>query len=226
MALRIARDALSRMFYQRCFYLFVMLLVLITAVPFMPGSDEGRFLTNAINVFVIVSTVAAVGRTMLSFVIVLLLAGPMLLFQWIGLSNDSDLWLVRSWMFGAGLYLVSTVYLLQYVFRPEVMTADKLFGAAAGYLMLGVLWGYFYAIYGHFHPKSFMVLGEPATLDVYDAVYFSMTVLTSTGFGDITPLVRQARAICVVEQITGALFAAILIARLAGVYPPQGREVR
>ena len=51
-----------------------------------------------------------------------------------------------------------------------------------------------------------------------------MTVLTSTGFGDITPLARQARSVCVVEQIAGALFVAILIARLAGVYPPHQRE--
>jgi hypothetical protein len=46
-------------------------------------------------------------------------------------------------------------------------------------------------------------------------------VLTSTGFGDLTPLTRQARGICMVEQLTGALFVAILIARLAGVYPPR-----
>jgi hypothetical protein len=48
-------------------------------------------------------------------------------------------------------------------------------------------------------------------------------VLTSTGFGDIVPLSPQARAVCIVEQLTGALFVAILIARLAGVYPPRPR---
>ncbi|HEV8500735.1 MAG TPA: potassium channel family protein, partial [Casimicrobiaceae bacterium] len=58
-----------------------------------------------------------------------------------------------------------------------------------------------------------------------DALYFSLTVLTSTGFGDIAPLTRQARGVCMVEQITGALFVAILIARLAGVYPPRERYV-
>ncbi|MEP7327907.1 MAG: hypothetical protein ABI777_01755 [Betaproteobacteria bacterium] len=31
----------------------------------------------------------------------------------------------------------------------------------------------------------------------------------------------MAPGICMVEQITGALFVAILIARLAGVYPPR-----
>ena len=54
-----------------------------------------------------------------------------------------------------------------------------------------------------------------------DALYLSITVLTSTGFGDVTPLTRQARGLCMIEQITGALFVAILIARLAGVYPPR-----
>ena len=49
-------------------------------------------------------------------------------------------------------------------------------------------------------------------------------MLTSTGFGDIAPLIRQARGLVVVEQVVGALFLAVLIARLAGVYPPRGSD--
>jgi len=66
--------------------------------------------------------------------------------------------------------------------------------------------------------------GKAAPLPPNDALYFIITLLTSTGFGDIVPLARQARAVCVVEQVTGALFVAILIARLAGVYLPISRE--
>ena len=104
------------------------------------------------------------------------------------------------------------------------MTADKLFGAASAYLMLGVLWVYLYALIGNYYPGSFTVAGAPATPGTLDLLYFSFTVLTSTGFGDIVPLTRQARAICTIEQLTGALFLAILIARLAGVYPPARRR--
>lgn len=224
MALRVARDALSRIFYQRCFYLFVMLLALIALAPFAPATHQGRLATNGINAFVVIATVAAIGRTLLSFVIVLLLAAPTLGFQWLGLADDDARWLAYSWMFGAGLYFVTTAYLLRYVFQPDVMTADKLFGAAASYLMIGILWGYLYALVGYAYPNAFMVAGQPGTLDYYEALYLSMTVLTSVGFGDITPLVRQARAVCIVEQVVGALFVAILIARLAGVYPPHQRE--
>ena len=42
MALRTARDALSRFFYQRCFWLFVMLLALIAVAPFLPATTQGR----------------------------------------------------------------------------------------------------------------------------------------------------------------------------------------
>jgi len=220
MAISGARERLGRVFYQRCFYLFVVLLVLIGAVPFVEITPAGRLLTNTINLFIILATIAAVGRTTLSFVIALLLAVPALGFQWLAISTGDAQSMMHYWAFGAGLYAAATTYLLRYVFQRDVMTSDKLFGAAAAYLMMGVFWGYIYALVGHAYPKAFALFGTAAELSLIDYIYFSFTVLTSTGFGDVTPLVRQARGICVLEQVTGALFLAILIARLAGVYPP------
>lgn len=55
-------------------------------------------------------------------------------------------------------------------------------------------------------------------------MYFSFTVLTSTGFGDVVAVSPLARSVAVLEQIAGMLFVAILIARLAGIYPP--REIK
>jgi hypothetical protein len=221
MSIGATRDALSRIFFQRCFWLFAVLLVLIGAVSFVPATDHGRLILSSVNMFLLIATVAAVGRTTLSFVIAVLLAVPAVWFQYLGLWHDSDADLTWSWMFSAALYFMSTAYLLRYVFQPRIMTQDKLFGAAAAYLLLGVLWAYLYAIIGFFYPQSYMIVGQPGRLVYADALYLSITVLTSTGFGDITPLTRQARGLCMVEQITGALFVAILIARLAGVYPPR-----
>ncbi len=221
MGINTTREALSRIFYQRCFWLFVVLVLLIGAVSFVPASDHGRLFLNVVNMFLLIATVAAVGRTTLSFVIALLLAIPAVLFQYFGLWHDNDTELAESWMFSGALYFITTAYLLRYVFQPKIMTPDKLFGAAAAYLMIGVLWAYIYAIVGFFYPQSYMIVGQPGSLVYADALYLSITVLTSTGFGDVAPLTRQARGVCMIEQITGALFVAILIARLAGVYPPR-----
>jgi hypothetical protein len=221
MAISTTREALSRIFYQRCFWLFVVLVALIGAVSFIPATDNGRLILSIVNMFLLIATVAAVGRTTLSFVIALLLAIPAVWFQYLGLWHDDDSSLAASWMFSGALYCITTAYLLRYVFQPRVMTQDKLFGAAAAYLLIGVLWAYIYASIGFFYPQSYMIVGQPGRLVYADALYFSVTVLTSTGFGDITPLTRAARGMCMVEQITGGLFVAILIARLAGVYPPR-----
>ena len=225
MAISSARDAMSRIFYQRCFWLFVVLIALLVAVSFVPEGDNGRLVVSMVNMFLLIATVAAVGRTTMPFVIAILLAVPAVWFQYAGLWLDDDRYLALSWMFSGGLYFVTLVYLLRYVFHPTVMTQDKLFGAAAAYLLIGVLWAYGYAVIGYLYPGSYLVVGQPGRLVYADALYLSVTVLTSTGFGDITPLTRQARGVCMVEQITGALFVAILIARLAGVYPPRERYV-
>ena len=224
MAINVARETLGRVFGQRCFYLFIVLLAMIGVVPFIEPTTFGRTLANLANLFVIVATVAAVGRTTLSFVIALLLAAPVFGFQWIHLSTGDPEALAKSWGFGTALYAGAIAYLLRYVFQRDVMTADKLFGAAAAYLMIGVFWAYVFAIVGYFYPGAFAMFGNATPLSFYDCVYFSFTVLTSTGFGDITPLIRQVRGLCIIEQVIGALFLAVLIARLAGVYPPAERE--
>lgn len=221
MGINATREALSHLFFQRCFWLFIALLVLVGMVSFVPGSDYGRQVLNVFNLFLLISTVAAVGRSSLSFVIALMLAVPAMWFQYIGLWQNSDSDLVWSWFFSATLYLITIIYLFRYVFQPKIMTQDKLFGAAAAFLLIGVLWAYLYAIIGFFDSQAYMIGGQPGRLNLADAIYLSITVLTSTGFGDVTPLTRQARGVCMIEQITGVLFVAILIARLAGVYPPK-----
>ncbi len=88
MSIGATRDALSRIFYQRCFWLFVVLVVLIGAVSFVPASDAGRLVLNAVNMFLLIATVAAVGRTTVSFTIALLLAVPAVGLQYLGLWHD------------------------------------------------------------------------------------------------------------------------------------------
>ena len=81
MAVVATRDALSHIFFQRCFWLFAVLLVLIGAVSFVPANDQGRLALNGINMFLLIATVAAVGRTTPSFILALSFAVPAVSFQ-------------------------------------------------------------------------------------------------------------------------------------------------
>jgi di/tricarboxylate transporter len=134
------------------------------------------------------------------------------------MPEDAARHLAWATAFFIAFYAVAVVYLLQYVFNPQVMSADKLFGAAAGYLMLGLLWAYAYQMVQFFDPKAF-----GATRSFYDLLYMSFGALTSNGLGDVNPVGAKARSLVILEQLLGTLFVAILIARLAGIYPPHER---
>jgi hypothetical protein len=199
-----------------CAYLFFALLLLLVSLPLLIGSNAGRIVANLINLVVLLTAVVAVGRTWRLYAIAVLLGLPVLGFQVAGVLWAETVYLVLSWAFGACFYFWTIALLLRYVLQPEVMNANKLYGAGAIYLMLGVTWAYFYGVVQFFYPGSFSPAGAP--LHQFDLLYFSFAVLTTAGFGDIVPVHPVARGLTMLEQIIGVLYVAILIARLSGMY--------
>jgi len=209
---------------QRCFYLFCALLLLMIAVPFLEDTPRGRIALNVASLLVLGAGAFAVGRGPGSLVIALLLAVPAAGFQVFGIFSGEGQFVVLSQVFGAAFYFVTVSYLLTYTLRRDVLTVDKLYGVAAAFLMLSVLWTYFYFILLAYHPGALLMNGAPMTAPpVSTMLYFSLATLTATGMSDILPAHPVARMLCAFEMITGVLFMAVLIARLAGSYPPKER---
>lgn len=217
------RTAMRRLFFQRCFYLFLTLLALIVAAPFIE-TERSSLIRNLINAFVVLAAVASVGRSVLSFIVVLSLAAPALGFRWLAIKTGNPDFYETSLRFDAAVYAATIALLLRYVFSREVLTADRLWGAAATYLMIGVLWAFLYAIVDQQTPGSYAIRGAPTPMDLMDLLYFSFATLTTTSYGDIVPLTRLGRAMSMLEGIVGQLFITILIARIAGIYPNPTTE--
>ena len=228
MALGRLQTSVGRVFTQRCFYLFVSLIVLIAAAPFFGDTVRGRFILNGAQVLVLIATVAAVGRTTMPFVIAVLLGIQAFGFQVLAQLQPEDAarYLASAWGFALAFYIVAVSYLLTYVFSPKVMTNDKLFGAAAGYLMLGIAWAYAYHLAQYLDPRAFSARPGDAPRPFFDLLYMSFGCLTSNGPGDVVPAGSKMRALVMLEQVVGTLFVAILIARLAGIYPPKHETER
>jgi Ion channel len=225
MAFERARRKVVSVFHHRCVYLFAALLALLVMVPFLEDYVLGRVLLNAINILILFSAAVAVSDSRACFALAVILGVASIAFQVLAFVQWEPQTLLVSRGLGAAFYFLTVSYLLTYVLRREVLTLDKLYGAASAFLMLGVIWAYFYAILLYFYPGVLAAGGAPIeTSRISELLYFSFTVLTSTGFGDITPVHPVARMLCVLEQVVGVLFIAILIARLAGTYPPVDRR--
>jgi hypothetical protein len=113
---------------------------------------------------------------------------------------------------------------LRSVMKQREVTGETIAMAISIYLMLGFTWTLLYAIIYQVHPNSFGGLevtkpGEPLFVQHLFPIlgYFSLTTLSTIGFGDITPLTLQARYAAVAEGITGQFYLAILVARLVGL---------
>jgi hypothetical protein len=218
-SIEFSRNTLRRLFLQRCFYLFFLLLALVTISPFIEG-ERGVWLLNGLNAFIILSAAAVVGRTVLSFLMVFCLIGAAVGLRFASLDAGQVVLFNWSMLLHITVYVTVIALLLRYVFGPEVMDADRLWGAAAMYLMIGILWCFFYALIGLGEQHTFSVRGTASTLNLTDLLYFSFSTLTTIGFGDIVPVTRPGQVAAIVEGIIGQLFLAILIAKLVGVYPP------
>jgi hypothetical protein len=57
--------------------------------------------------------------------------------------------------------------------------------------------------------------------DIWNFYYYSFVTLTTVGYGDITALTKPARALSILEAITGQLYLAIMISRLVGLHASQ-----
>ena len=124
---------------------------------------------------------------------------------------------------------VSAVFLIQMLFmiwihieKEDEVTLDLIMAAACAYILLGMSWAYASYLLEKFHPHSFNI-SENAGIDIGNFLYYSFVTLTSTGYGDILALTKSARALSILEVISGQLYLAIMISRLVGVHASQPR---
>ena len=210
---------LAQILEQRCLLLFWALLALLVALPFLSETTHGHAILFVVNVTVLLTAVAAVGRTWLSFVIAVILILPALVFRFLALESSQPGYLALSFGFNAVFYVFILANLLQYVFRRDFMSGDKLYGAVAAYILVAVFWANLHGVTQYFYPGAYAFGGTPKALDMTELIYFSFVALTTAGFGDITPALVQSRYLTVLEMVIGVMYVAILIARLTGVYP-------
>ena len=113
---------------------------------------------------------------------------------------------------------------LRAVLKQRTVTRETISMSISVYLLFGLTWGLFYIVLFDFQPNAFSFGGAPSPSDQQVTpvlVYFSLTTISTVGFGDITPLSLQARYAAVTEGIAGQFYLAILVARLVGLQMSQ-----
>lgn len=200
------------------------MLLLITQ-PLFSGHAIAENLATATISLVLLAALYAFRSARFYFAIALILLFPsigsrlVLLFTWN--PTIEVVGAISSCLFLA----VTVVALVSRLFTVKSVTLDTISASICAYLLMGVAFAYAFAALELGNPDSFnrALLQRPAghiapligSLQTF--IYYSFVCLTTTGFGDISPISDGARSLSVMESVFGQLYMAILIARLVGL---------
>jgi voltage-gated potassium channel Kch len=109
-----------------------------------------------------------------------------------------------------------TWVVLHAVYAPGRITFHRLQGAVVVYLNLATIFATIFSLIWESNPSAFVNLAtqEGGLAEVATMLYFSLTTLTTTGYGDIVPVDPFARSLANLESVAGQFYLAITVARL------------
>jgi hypothetical protein len=122
----------------------------------------------------------------------------------------------------AGLIPVAIVGGLLRLVRERGVTLQAVAGALAIYLAIGLMFAWMIGFVARLGGTPFFAQGTEGTES--DHVYYSFTVLTTTGFGDFTAATHLGRALAVIEMLLGQIYLVTVIGVLVGNFVGRQRS--
>ncbi len=116
-------------------------------------------------------------------------------------------------------YIYAIIALASEMLKNESLIDDRVYGGISIYLMAAMMFSSIHRHVSAVDPNAyFLTLGDKPILLLWnDAIYFSISTITTVGYGDIIPRSAWARATCMLEAIVGVFITIVFIARLASL---------
>jgi ion channel len=91
-------------------------------------------------------------------------------------------------------------------------------GAISVFVMLSLIFAFLYVAIDRLQSGAFFA-GDPK-LGTGDYIFFSLTTLTTTGYGNLVPAAQPGKMLAGIEMLTGQIFVVTLIAGLVSLWRP------
>lgn len=97
--------------------------------------------------------------------------------------------------------------------RDRVVTVQTVYAALCLYLLLGLTFSFTFGLIDDLGDERFFA-GAKEAATPNDLLYFSLTTLTTTGYGDFTAGTEIGRAFAIIEALIGQIYLVTVIALL------------
>ena len=137
------------------------------------------------------------------------------------LADDPHL-LGASAFVQVALLLIATGAVLRAVVTSPEVGFRTILGAISVYMILGLLFTFLFAAIDRVQGGAFFGPGVNASGG--NAIFFSFTTLTTTGYGNLVPAGQPGRMFAGLEMLIGQIFLVTLVAGLVSLWRPRGRR--
>ena len=216
----------QRLHEHKHLVLLFALVGMCIAQPFARGMVGGLVIFDAVLTVVLLAIFFVIFKRKRDRQWALALALPAIIVQWstYGLPTEAK-WGAAIVHHSFILLFLSTAVaiILRGVFDETSIKFDHVIATICGYFIAGIAWGNAYQLVDLFVPNAYSIkpdiihqLGEEHTRS-FLFNYFSLSTLTGTGYGDITPIWPGVSSLTWMEAMFGQFYIAIVVAELIGL---------
>ncbi len=114
-------------------------------------------------------------------------------------------------------FIIIVARLLIQIASSKKVDAVLILESISGYLLIGVLFSFLFALVIIKMPAS---VAFPGTNDptMADIIYFTFVTMTTLGYGDVLPALPLGRSLAILVSVTGQIYLTVIIAMLVGKY--------
>ena len=203
---------------DRFLFLIVFIVALIVLGPFIQGFIRLRFFMDLFFSIIFIATIYAASQKKHHIIIAAILIIPALFAVWIPDIPKYNTLLTIGYICGLIVFAFAVISILIFIFSEETVTRQTISAAVSVYLLIALMWTFIYRLLENIYPGSFAVAHTKLQEAESIYLYFSLVTITTLGYGDITPVGRQAVSLAVLEAITGQIYLVVVVAWFVGLY--------
>lgn len=203
------RERISRL-------LLVSIVLFFILAPLVEDREVGRIvLIVDLYVTLVAATMQLAVRPLLFWSAIPIAVTSMVLLVASHVHSTPSLEIANGTVLAGFLALVS-VSLYNFLGRGGAYSKGRLYASVSLYFLLGLTWSVMYQVINFVRPGSFNEGGAAVQTDPHWStfLYFSLTTLTTLGYGDIVAVRPVSRMFATLEAATGVLYIAITVSRL------------
>jgi hypothetical protein len=134
----------------------------------------------------------------------------------VDVASDNALIALINAFLRMACFLLLIALVLTRIFQPGPVTVYRIVGSVAVFILLANFFAEtYFVIYNNDHGAFNLPANGFHEKNPFPSfLYFSFITITTTGYGDVLPVLPQARSVVQIEALTGVLYPTILISRL------------